>query len=58
MVGLHPNGSSRELAAQVHAQRLGGVIYLGGWEGSAAVRTVSTRLQAAAAPTPGAGSAC
>lgn len=52
MVGLHPSGSSRELAAQVHAQRLGGVIYLGGWEGAAAVRTVSTRLQAAAAPTP------
>lgn len=52
MVGLHPSGSSRELAAQVHAQRLGGVIYLGGWEGSAAVRTVSTRLQTAAAPTP------
>lgn len=52
MVGLHPSGSSRELAAQVHAQRLGGVIYLGGWDGSAAVRTVSTRLQAAAAPTP------
>ena len=52
MVGLHPSGSSRELAAQVRAQRLGGVIYLGGWEGSAAVRTVSARLQAAAAHTP------
>jgi beta-N-acetylhexosaminidase len=49
MVGLQPTGSSRALAAQVKAQDLGGVIYLGGWSGgSASVATVSTRLQAAA----------
>ncbi|GAB3449782.1 glycoside hydrolase family 3 protein [Phycicoccus ginsengisoli] len=49
MVGLQPTGSSRALAAQVRSQGLGGVIYLGGWtSGSAGVRTVSARLQAAA----------
>jgi beta-N-acetylhexosaminidase len=49
MVGLQPTGSSRALAAQVRSQGLGGVIYLGGWtSGSATVRTVSARLQAAA----------
>ncbi|MDR6862520.1 glycoside hydrolase family 3 N-terminal domain-containing protein [Phycicoccus sp. 3266] len=49
MVGLQPTGSSRALAAQVRRQGLGGVIYLGGWtSGSASVRVVSERLQAAA----------
>ena len=49
MVGLQPTGSSRALAAQVRRQGLGGVIYLGGWtSGSATVRAVSARLQAAA----------
>ena len=49
MVGLQPTGSSRALAAQVRRQGLGGVIYLGGWtSGSASVRAVSERLQAAA----------
>lgn len=49
MVGLQPTGSSRALAAQVKAQDLGGVIFLGGWSGgSASVATVSTRLQTAA----------
>ncbi len=49
MVGLQPTGSSRALAAQVKAQRLGGVIYLGGWSGgTASMATISGRLQAAA----------
>ena len=49
MVGLEPTGSSRALAAQVKAQDLGGVIYLGGWFGGrGSVATVSARLQAAA----------
>jgi beta-N-acetylhexosaminidase len=49
MVGLQPTGSSRALAAQVKAQDLGGVIFLGGWSGgSASVATVSKRLQTAA----------
>ena len=37
MVGLQPTGSSRALAAQVKAQGLGGVIYLGGWSGGGRV---------------------
>lgn len=50
MVGLEPAMSSRGLAAQVRAQGLGGVIYVGGWHGGAAsVAMVSARLQAAAA---------
>ena len=49
MVGLQPTGSSRSLAAQIKAQRLGGVIYLGGWSGgTASMATISKRLQAAA----------
>jgi beta-N-acetylhexosaminidase len=49
MVGLQPTGSSRALAAQVKAQGLGGVIYLGGWSGgTASMATISQRLQAAA----------
>lgn len=49
MVGLQPTGSPRALATQVRTQGLGGVIYLGGWtSGSATVRAVSARLQAAA----------
>ena len=49
MVGLKPTMSSRELAAQVRAQGIGGVIYVGGWGGGiASVATVSARLQAAA----------
>lgn len=49
MVGLQPSGSSLALAAQVRREGLGGVIYLGGWtSGSASVRAVSERLQAAA----------
>ena len=48
MVGLQPTGSSRALAAQVKAQRLGGVIYLGGWSGgTASMATISKRLQGA-----------
>jgi beta-N-acetylhexosaminidase len=48
MVGLQPTGSSRALAAQIKRQRLGGVIYLGGWSGGAAsMATISKRLQAA-----------
>ena len=47
MVGLQPTGSSRALAGQVASRHLGGVIYLGGWEGSGTVSTVSKRLQAA-----------
>ena len=35
------------LARQVARDHLGGVIYLGGWQGSGAVRQVSARLQAA-----------
>ncbi|MGZ6754556.1 MAG: glycoside hydrolase family 3 N-terminal domain-containing protein [Nocardioides sp.] len=50
MVGLQPTMSSRALAAQVRAQGIGGVIYVGGWySGTASVATVSERLQAAAA---------
>jgi beta-N-acetylhexosaminidase len=50
MVGLEPTMSSRTLAAQVRAQGIGGVIYVGGWyTGTASVATVSARLQAAAA---------
>ena len=50
MVGLQPTGSSRALAAQIKAQRLGGVIYLGGWSGgTASMATISKRLKAAAA---------
>lgn len=45
MVGLQPTGSSRALAQQVARDHLGGVIYLGGWQGSATVRQVSQRLQ-------------
>lgn len=48
MVGLQPTGSSRALARQVARDHLGGVIYLGGWQGAATVRQVSQRLQAAA----------
>ena len=49
MVGLQPTGSSRALAAQVKAQGLGGVIYLGGWSnGTTSIAAVSARLQAAA----------
>ena len=49
MVGLQPTGSSRALAAQIKAQQLGGVIYLGGWSGGAAsMATISKRLQDAA----------
>jgi beta-N-acetylhexosaminidase len=49
MVGLQPDGSSRALAAQVKAQGLGGVIYLGGWStGVTSMAAVSARLQAAA----------
>ena len=47
MVGLQPTGSSRALARQVARDHLGGVIYLGGWQGSATVRQVSQRLQQA-----------
>ncbi|WP_141777690.1 glycoside hydrolase family 3 N-terminal domain-containing protein [Phycicoccus sp. SLBN-51] len=47
MVGLQPSGSSRALAQQVARDHLGGVIYLGGWQGSGTVRQVSQRLQAA-----------
>jgi len=47
MVGLQPSGSSRTLARQVARDHLGGVIYLGGWQGSGTVRKVSDRLQAA-----------
>lgn len=47
MVGLQPSGSSHSLATQVGTSHLGGVIYLGGWEGASTVRTVSQRLQAA-----------
>jgi beta-N-acetylhexosaminidase len=49
MVGLQPSGSSRTLARQVARDHLGGVIYLGGWQGSGTVRQVSERLQAATA---------
>jgi beta-N-acetylhexosaminidase len=49
MVGLKPTMSSRALAAQVRAEGIGAVIYLGGWySGTASVATVSARLQAAA----------
>ena len=49
MVGLQPTGSSRALAAQVKAQGLGGVIYLGGWSnGVSGIAAISARLQAAA----------
>lgn len=49
MVGLEPTASSRRLAAQVRAQGIGGVIYVGGWYGGAgSVAAVSARLQAAA----------
>ena len=49
MVGLQPSGSSTRLAAQVRAQHLGGVIYLGGWSGgTASMAGISARLQAAA----------
>jgi beta-N-acetylhexosaminidase len=49
MVGLQPTGSSRALSAQVKAQGLGGVIYLGGWSnGAASMATISARLQASA----------
>jgi beta-N-acetylhexosaminidase len=49
MVGLQPSGSSTRLAAQVGAQHLGGVIYLGGWSGgTASMARISARLQAAA----------
>jgi beta-N-acetylhexosaminidase len=49
MVGLQPTGSSRALAAQIKAQQLGGVIYLGGWSGGAAsLASTSKRLEAAA----------
>ncbi|TPG19789.1 glycoside hydrolase family 3 protein [Pedococcus bigeumensis] len=49
MVGLQPTGSSRALAAQIKAQGLGGVIYLGGWSGgTASMATISKRLKAAA----------
>ena len=47
MVGLQPTGSSRALAAQVARDHLGGVIYLGGWEGASTVRLASKRLQQA-----------
>ncbi|WP_270886236.1 glycoside hydrolase family 3 N-terminal domain-containing protein [Pedococcus sp. 5OH_020] len=48
MVGLQATGSSRALAAQVRSQRLGGVIFLGGWSGGAAsTATVARRLQSA-----------
>ncbi len=47
MVGLQPTGSSRALARQVARDHLGGVIYLGGWQGSATVRQVAQRLQQA-----------
>ena len=50
MVGLQTSGSSRALAAQIKSQRLGGVIYLGGWSGGAAsIASISSRLEAAAA---------
>jgi beta-N-acetylhexosaminidase len=46
MVGLQPTGSSTRLAAQVRAQHLGGVIYLGGWSGgTASMARISARLQ-------------
>lgn len=46
MVGLQPTGSSTRLAAQVKAQHLGGVIYLGGWSGgTASMARISARLQ-------------
>ena len=46
MVGLQPTGSSTRLAAQVRAQNLGGVIYLGGWSGgTASMARISARLQ-------------
>jgi beta-N-acetylhexosaminidase len=49
MVGLQPTGSSRSLAAQIKAQGLGGVIYLGGWSGgTASMATISKRLTGAA----------
>ena len=49
MVGLQPTGSSSRLAAQVRSQRLGGVIYLGGWSGgTASMARISARLQKAA----------
>jgi beta-N-acetylhexosaminidase len=49
MVGLQPTGSSTALAAQVRAQHLGGVIYLGGWSGgTASMARISARLQDAA----------
>lgn len=49
MVGLKPTMSSTALAAQVRAQHLGGVIYLGGWSGgTASMARISARLQAAA----------
>ena len=49
MVGLQPGGSSRALAAQIKAQGLGGVIYLGGWStGVTSMAAVSARLQASA----------
>jgi beta-N-acetylhexosaminidase len=55
MVGLQPTGSPRALAAQVASQHLGGVIYLGGWQGAATVRQASARLQAATAGTAATG---
>lgn len=48
MVGLQASASSRGLARQVASQHLGGVIYLGGWEGADAVSAASRRLQSAA----------
>ncbi len=48
MVGLQASASSRGLARQVAGQHLGGVVYLGGWEGADAVSAASRRLQSAA----------
>jgi beta-N-acetylhexosaminidase len=48
MVGLQDTGSPRALAGQVASQHLGGVLYLGSWQGAGTVTAASKRLQSAA----------
>ena len=54
MVGLQPSGSSAALAEQVARDHLGGVIYLGGWQGAGTVERVARRLQRATQTRQGA----
>lgn len=45
MVGIQPGQAPSGLDATIRAQHIGGVIYLGGWQGSGAVAATSSHVQ-------------